>query len=79
MDEFGAHDQEWVRAHQRPSDPERDKILEEVEHAIMQAAPPLNSELRYDGTADPVGAAYIEGFKDAWRVVSSMRQEQADG
>lgn len=52
---------------------ERERVLTEVEGAIIAAAPPINSELLYDGREDPVAAAYIEGFKDAWQTVSNLR------
>ena len=41
-------------------------VRAEVVKAILDAAPPLNSELLYDGREDPVAAAYVEGFHDAY-------------
>lgn len=38
-----------------------------VYDALMAAVPPLNYELKYDGSEDPHAAAYVEGFKDAWQ------------
>lgn len=52
----------------------RSKALKEAEDAIVAAAPPLNSELLYDGSEDPTQAAYVEGFRDAHGAVSDLRR-----
>lgn len=54
-------------------------VLKVVERAVVAAAPPLNSELRYDGTEDPIGAAYVEGFRDAHAAVCELRTPPAGG
>lgn len=48
-------------------------VLKVVERAIVAASPPLNSELRYDGSEDPLAAAYVEGFKDAHDALCALR------
>ena len=53
----------------------RAEVLAEVREALVKAAPRLNAELRPDGTEDPVMAAYIEGFRDAWQTVRGMAAE----
>lgn len=48
-------------------------VLQVVERAIVSVAPPLNSELRHDGSEDPFAAAYVEGFKDAHDALCALR------
>lgn len=52
----------------------RRQVLGDAIEAVIQAAPSLNSELRYDGSTDPVGAAYVEGFHDAWEALDALRR-----
>ena len=47
---------------------EREKALESLVAALKAAYPSINCELRYDGTEDPVMAAYV----DAWREVDQI-------
>ncbi|MGZ6772567.1 MAG: hypothetical protein ACXVGA_08550 [Mycobacteriaceae bacterium] len=51
----------------------RANALREAEEAVIAAAPPINSELLYDGREDPAAAAYVEGYKDAWQAVTNLR------
>lgn len=37
----------------------------QVAEAVLDAAPPVNSELRHNGVPDPGMSIYVEGFKDA--------------
>jgi hypothetical protein len=50
----------------------RPKALQEAVEAIVKASPPLNSELLYDGSTDPAGAAYVEGYRDAHDAVVAL-------
>lgn len=46
---------------------ERRAILEKV----LEAAPPLNAELNYDGSGDPGMAAYVEAWSSMWAIVNA--------
>lgn len=40
--------------------------LEAVRKALDESIPPYNSELRPDGSEDPIMAAYVDGVKDVY-------------
>jgi hypothetical protein len=54
-----------------------------AENAIIDNAPPLNSELSMDGATGEVRVsktmeAYTEGFHDAWATISTLGNEHRD-
>lgn len=51
----------------------------EIEHAMLASAPPVNAHLSMDGSTgdvreNPVIAAYVEGWHDAWQAVQEFRR-----
>ncbi len=47
--------------------------------AELAEAVPYNYELNYDGTEDPIRAAYSEGNREAWQLLMSRANKIADG
>lgn len=46
--------------------------LEDAAAQIIRNGPVMNYELNYDGSEDPMRAAYVEGQHDAWSVVDEL-------
>lgn len=46
--------------------------IQQARDALLEDAPPVNMELRPDGSTDPSAAIYVEGFHDALAAVSAL-------
>lgn len=49
-------------------------LLDQVAAEIVRITPPINSNLRPDGSEDPIMSAYIEGLHDAWATVLNFKK-----
>lgn len=58
---------------------ERSRILLAAANKIIKTAPPRNSELRYDGTEDPIAAAAVQAYGEAFQVIRSLASYVAAG
>lgn len=67
---------DWLAAHDADV---RKAALEEARDAILDCAPPPNADLRHDGSGDPIGSAYVEGFHDAFSAVEQLIRAVALG
>ena len=61
---------EWLAAHDAEvRADERERVAEKV----AAAAPAIGFELRYNGTVDPVAAAYVGGWHAAYETVRTAQ------